>query len=97
MVKRQRTLLRDLARALRSYLNGRPVPDKARDALRRYGEQFPEPGSAVNALPAPPDPAEEAAAHRKAQPVNQVNQVNKVTTVTAAVPRHHVCPCGTSH
>ena len=38
--------------------------------------------------------AEEATAHSKAQPVNQVNQV---TTVTAAVPRHHVCPCGTSH
>lgn len=46
MVKRQRTLLRDLARALRSYLSGRPVPDQARDALRRYNEQFPEPGSA---------------------------------------------------
>ena len=78
MVKRQRTLLRDLARALRSYLSGRPVPDQARDALRRYNEQFPEPAAAVNA-------------HSKAQPVNQV------TTVTAAVPRHHVCPCGTSH
>lgn len=70
------------------------MPDQARDALRRYNEQFPEHASAGTERPALLDLEEEATAHSKAQPVNQVNQV---TTVTAAVPRHHVCPCGTSH